>query len=147
MHLRQYGACGNKHIVLFDTLLKETPDDAVEAIVAHELGHWSHAHVLKMVLVTLVNSTLSLFLYGFALQCAPLYRAFGFDGEQLPTIIGFTLAGYVTSPLGALMGFAMHCVTRYCEFQADAFAVAQGMAAALRVGMYDHVLLFFISNC
>ena len=104
----QYGFCGTKHIVLFDTLLKNTPDEAIEAIVAHELGHWHYSHVLQMLLASVVNSTASLFLYGFALRCAPLFRAFGFDDENVPIIIGFTLAGYVSAPLSQLVGFAMN---------------------------------------
>jgi STE24 endopeptidase len=131
----QYGFCGSKHIVLFDTLLKNTPDDAIEAIVAHELGHWSHSHVLKMMCASVVNSTASLFLYGFALHCAPLFHAFGFHDEALPTIIGFTLAGYISAPLSQLLGFVFNNISRYFEFQADMFAVSQGMAKPLRVGI------------
>jgi len=51
----------NKRIVFFDTLLKSLQADEIEAVLAHELGHFKHGHVRKrLILVTLTS------LVGFA---------------------------------------------------------------------------------
>ena len=52
-----YGFFKSKRIVLFDTLLKQASDEEIVAVLAHELGHWHHGHVL----LTFVISQLYVF--------------------------------------------------------------------------------------
>lgn len=139
----QYGFCNNKHIVLFDTLLQTSSEDEIEAIVAHELGHWRLSHVLKMLFISVAHSAFTMFLYGFALRFEPLFRAFGFatsgagSDSRLPTLIGLLLASYICSPLSHVLGFAFNALSRRFEFQADEFAarLRPNFAPSLRAGL------------
>ena len=44
----------SKHVVLYDTLLDSSTPEEVEAVLAHELGHWQKNHVAKMMLMSQV---------------------------------------------------------------------------------------------
>jgi STE24 endopeptidase len=109
-----------RKIVLFDTLVQQLTGSQLEAVLAHEIGHYKKKHVPKM----LVWSAASL-LAGFGMiswlgEQAWFYEAFGFEpGSIAPALLLFALlSGAVTfwfSPL-------LHLWSRRYEYQADAYA-------------------------
>lgn len=124
-----------RRIVLFDTLIAQLSPEELEAVLAHEIGHYRRGHIPKMIAL----SALTL-LAGFGviawLASSPWFnQAFGFPpGELAPAFLLFgLLSGAVTfwfSPL-------MNLLSRKHEYEADAFArQAVGgpgpMVAALR---------------
>ena len=119
-----------RRIVLFDTLIAQLAAEELEAVLAHEIGHYRRGHIPKMIAL----SALMMF-GGFAaiawLARAPWFNpAFGFPPGQLaPAFLLFALlSGAVTfwfSPLGNLL-------SRKYEYEADAFARdAMGGPAAM----------------
>ena len=109
-----------RRIVLFDTLIAQLTTEELEAVLAHEIGHYRRGHIPKMIALSA-----ALLLAGFA-TIAWLARsnwfnpAFGFPpGEIAPSFLLFgLLSGVVTfwfAPLGNLL-------SRRYEYQADAFA-------------------------
>lgn len=56
------GFGSSRRIVLFDTLLKDHPADEIEVILAHELGHWLHDHIVKGLLLGGIASAVGLYL-------------------------------------------------------------------------------------
>ncbi|GAA6032445.1 hypothetical protein JCM8097_008178 [Rhodosporidiobolus ruineniae] len=122
-----YGLPGfNKNIVIFDTLLEKSSPDEVEAILAHELGHWKGNHIPVLLVTGLARLAFSLICYSIFLTNRPLLAAFGFprssSGEAGPTIIALFLAATLFTPLSAFLTFLTNTVTRALEYDADAFA-------------------------
>jgi STE24 endopeptidase len=109
-----------RRIVLFDTLVGQLAPEELEAVLAHEIGHYRRGHIPKMIAVSA-----TMLLAGFAIVAwlarSPWFNlSFGFPaGELAPAFLLFgLLSGLVTfwfSPL-------MHFFTRKYEYEADAFA-------------------------
>lgn len=119
-----------RRIVLFDTLIAQLTPEELEAVLAHEIGHYRRGHIPKMIAMSAV-----MMLGGFAviawLARSPWFNlSFGFPADELaPSFLLFgLLSGLVTfwfSPL-------MNVLSRKHEYEADAFArEAMGGAAAM----------------
>jgi len=108
-------------IVLFDTLIAQLSENELEAVLAHEIGHYKKKHILKMLAWTAVMSLAGFYAISCLARQEWFYRAFRFEpGSIVPALLLFgLLAGVVTfwfSPLA-------HAWSRRYEYQADAFAV------------------------
>jgi len=119
-----------RRIVLFDTLVNQLAPEELEAVLAHEIGHYRRGHVPKMIAVSAVT-----LLGGFAviawLARSPWFNlAFGFPpGELAPAFLLFgLLSGLVTFWFTPLLNL----FSRKHEYEADAFARdAMGGPAAM----------------
>ncbi len=110
----------NKRIVFFDTLLEGMEDQEVEAILAHELGHFHHKHIRKHMITTFVISLLGLALLGYLINQAWFFNGLGVETMSNHTaLILFTLTMPVFSFFIAPISNAL---SRKHEFEADAFA-------------------------
>ncbi len=119
----------SKRVVFFDTLLKTLRGPEIEAVLAHELGHFSHRHVLKR-LVTLFGMSLAgLALLGWLIQQQWFYQGLGVSTASThAALILFLMAGPVfTFFLQPLMAWG----SRRHEYQADAYAAGQTNTSAL----------------
>ncbi|KAG5890554.1 hypothetical protein JTB14_028305 [Gonioctena quinquepunctata] len=131
-----YGLFKSKRIVLFDTLLAKDDgsgckNDEILAVLSHELGHWSHSHVIKNLIVMQINLFLLFAGFSVMFKYPPLYTALGFYNVQ-PVLVGlFVVLQYVMMPYNTLLSFLMTCLSRKFEFQADDFAVNLGKAEPL----------------
>lgn len=110
----------NKRIVFFDTLLKSLADTEIEAVLAHELGHFKRRHVLKRILLTFTIMLASLALLGWLITQSWFYAGLGISHESTyAALMLFMLAGpvftFFLSPVFA-WGSRKH------EFEADSFA-------------------------
>ena len=124
-----------RRIVLFDTLIAQLTPAELEAVLAHEIGHYRRGHIPKMIAL----SAVSLF-FGFAvlawLARSPWFNAsFGFPPDEMaPSLLLFALlSGLVTFWFTPVANMLM----RKYEYQADAFArdamqTAEPMVGALR---------------
>ena len=124
-----------RRIVLYDTLVAQLAQPELEAVLAHEIGHYKRGHILKMLAVSAV-----LQLGGFAFiawlgRSVWFNAAFGFPpGELAPTFLLFgLLSGLATFWFLPLLNL----VSRRHEYEADAFSRdavggAAPLAAALR---------------
>ena len=120
-----------RRIVLFDTLISQLERDELEAVLAHEIGHYKRGHIPRTIAL---GSTVML--AGFAALAwlagsAQFMGAFGFmPGDMAPAFLLFALLGGLAShwltPLANLL-------SRKHEYEADAFAAAAtGGADAMR---------------
>jgi STE24 endopeptidase len=124
-----------RKIVLFDTLIQQLTEPELEAVLAHEIGHYKKKHIPKMLLWSAVSSLVAFYLISVFAKQAWFYRGFGFEpGSIVPALLLFgLLAGVVTfwfSPLA-------HWWSRRYEYQADAYAAQtmhepQSLIGALR---------------
>ncbi|KAK3117681.1 zinc metalloprotease [Teratosphaeriaceae sp. CCFEE 6253] len=123
-----------KTIVLYDTLLAQSSVPEVEAILAHELGHWHMGHTTSLLGISAGHLLFVFGLFGVFVHNASLYQAFGFVRER-PTIIGFILFNEVLSPTDAVVKLGMNLWTRRMEFQADAFSKQLGYSRELAASL------------
>ncbi|UZJ52350.1 hypothetical protein CBS101457_001670 [Exobasidium rhododendri] len=136
-----YGVLPNaKYICIYDTLMEKSTPDEVEAILAHELGHWAHSDPTKLLVLSQVQIITIMSLFTLFIHNASLFRAFGFNyvpptvGVQvayLPVVVGLELFQLVLHPLDSLVKFGMNAAVRKMEFAADDFAARQPRAPAL----------------
>lgn len=115
-----------RKIVLFDTLIAQLNEAELEAVLAHEIGHYQRRHIPKLITVSALLSLGGFGVLGFLAQQDWFYRAFGFaPGHVAPALLLFTLlAGTATFWLTPLQ----NRWARRFEYEADAFA-ADAVAA------------------
>ncbi|KAG8994527.1 hypothetical protein FRB94_009824 [Tulasnella sp. JGI-2019a] len=120
-----YGLPWSKHIVIFDTLIQKTPEDQIEAVLAHELGHWQYSHPSKLLLISQVHLYAMLSVFPPFLRSSPLLRSFNFPPSVAavpPTMVAFMLFQLVQGPIDTIIRVGMNAISRRFEFQADQFA-------------------------
>ncbi len=109
-----------RKIVLFDTLTQQLAEPELEAVLAHEIGHFKKKHIPKMLLIAAVGSLAGFWVISWLAEQGWFYRGFGFQpGSIVPALLLFgLLSGVITfwfSPLA-------HWLSRRYEYQADSFA-------------------------
>jgi STE24 endopeptidase len=123
----------NKRIVFFDTLLSGLEAEEIEAVLAHELGHFRHKHVLKMMLTTALLSLLGLALLGWLMHQSWFFTGLGVS-RQTPAL-GLILFLLVIPVFTIFLTPVMSALSRRHEFQADDYAAANSSGAALINGL------------
>ena len=127
------GFGASKRVVFFDTLLKQLTPAEMEAVLAHELGHFKHRHIFKMMATSFVTTLLGLALLGFASQQIWFYTGLGvmpnlMGGNEAVALLLFMLVvpvfTFLLAPLSSWR-------SRVQEYEADAYAVSQTPAADL----------------
>ncbi len=122
-----------KRVVFFDTLLAKVNGDEMEAVLAHELGHFKHRHILQMMATSFATSLAGLALLGWVSQKVWFYTGLGvmpnLSGNNsalalLLFMLVLPLFTFFVTPLSALR-------SRKFEFEADAYAVANSDGKAL----------------
>jgi len=123
-----------KRVVFFDTLLSKLSPGEVDAVLAHELGHFKHRHIIQRIVQLFAMSLL-----GFALLGWLSGQVFFFTGLGVaPSLSGSNdaLALLLFMMVMPLLGFfispLMARLSRSHEFEADAYAAAQTSGADLR---------------
>ncbi|EPQ53086.1 hypothetical protein GLOTRDRAFT_140021 [Gloeophyllum trabeum ATCC 11539] len=120
-----FGLPWSKHIVIFDTLIKESPPEDIEAVLAHELGHWYFLHPSKLLLISQAHIFTILSLFPAFLHAPPVLRSFDFPehvARNPPTIVAFLLFQMILTPMEAVVGIGLNFISRQFEWQADRFA-------------------------
>jgi STE24 endopeptidase len=119
----------SKRIVFFDTLLESLTPEETEAVLAHELGHFKHKHILKHMVAMALISLAGLALLGWLYQQEWFYHALGVSRPSDATaLILFLLVIPVFSQF--LQPLSAYLMRRH-EFQADDYAVMQADGQAL----------------
>jgi STE24 endopeptidase len=121
--------------VLFDTLIAQLTEPELEAVLAHEIGHWRKRHITKMLLISAVSSLAAFAVIAWLARQDWFAAGFGLRGESVSSsLLLFGLfAGTVLFWLSPLT----HWWSRRHEYEADAFARevignAQPLIGALR---------------
>ncbi|RQO63457.1 peptidase M48 [Paucibacter sp. KBW04] len=122
-----------KRVVFFDTLLARLNGPEVEAVLAHELGHFKHKHVTKRMIVMFGLSLAAFALLGWLSRQASFYLAFNVEPNMaapndalalLLFLLVLPVFSFFFTPLASYF-------SRRDEFQADAYACAQASGADL----------------
>ncbi len=123
------GFGANKRIVFFDTLLQTLEPTEVEAVLAHELGHFRRRHVQKRLLIMALMSLLGLALLGWLATQGWFYHGLGVTraSQHMALLLFLMIAPVFTFFLQPLLAASQ----RRHEFEADDFAVEQTDAGTL----------------
>ena len=110
----------NKRIVFFDTLLSQLAPEQIEAVLAHELGHFKRRHIVKRIALMFVLSLALLGLLAMLKDAAWFYQGLGVASQTDATALAlfFLALPVFLFPLSPLMSL----YSRKHEFEADAFA-------------------------
>lgn len=123
------GVGRSKRIVFFDTLIKDLDHAEIEAVLAHELGHFKRKHIVKRFVIGTVTSLLALALLGWLADKNWFYTALGITqpSDHAALLIFLLVLPIFTLPLTPLSSL----YSRKHEFEADEFAVQNANGGSL----------------
>src|SRR5580692_3621521 len=107
-----------RRIILADTLLDNYAPEEIEAVLAHELGHHVHRHILKSILVQAGITLLGFWVANWVLHYAVDHHMF----EELSDFANLPLLALTATALSLLLMPALNAYSRYNERQADRYA-------------------------
>jgi len=119
----------NKRIVFFDTLLETLDPNEVEAVLAHELGHFKHHHVRKGLILNAVMTLAGLAILAWLIKQDAFYNALGVSHAS--TYMALILFSMVMPLLSIYLQPLMSSLSRKHEFEADDFAAEQSQPQTL----------------
>ena len=127
------GFGAGKRVVFFDTLLKRLSGDEVEAVLAHELGHFAHRHIAKRVALMLVFSLVGFALLGWLTMQPSFYIGLGVVPNALVSNNALALLLFMMGlpPFMFFVSPIFASLSRRDEYQADAYARSKASATDL----------------
>jgi len=132
----------SRRIVFFDTLLARLNVDEIEAVLAHELGHFKHRHIIKRMFISFAMALIFLLTLNWLSQQVWFYTGLGVlpqlgrANDALALVLFLLVVPVFTFWVTPLASW----FSRRDEFQADRYAASQSSAAALisaLVKLYD----------
>ncbi len=117
----------SKRVVFFDTLLARLQPDEVEAVLAHELGHFHFRHIAKRLIAMFALSLAAFALLGWLYNQVWFYTGLGVVPNMMSpnAALALILFMLVTPVFGYFLSPLMAQLSRKHEFEADAYAVRQ----------------------
>ena len=109
-----------RKIVLFDTLIAQLSEPELEAVLAHEIGHYKKRHIVKMLAWSALASLVGLYVLSLLMRQEWFYRAFGFEpGRPAAALLLFAL---LSSAMTFWLSPIANLWSRRHEYEADAYA-------------------------
>lgn len=123
------GFGASKRVVFFDTLLDRLNPDEIEAVLAHELGHFKHHHVIKRIAMMFFVSFLGLALLGWLMNQPWFYAGLGVS--EMSNYMALVLFLLVSPVFMFVLRPMMASYSRKNEFEADSYAAKHANAKYL----------------
>jgi len=109
-----------KKVVLYDTLINDLTPDEITTVLAHEIGHYKHRHILFNLFLSLIVTGLMLYLLSLIIDSDTMAQALGVVKANFHiNLIAFAL---LFTPVSFILGLITNYISRRFEYQADAFA-------------------------
>lgn len=127
------GLGNNKRIVFYDNLVASLDDEELEAVLAHELGHFKCKHVVKMLITTSITTLIGFALLGWLIDKTWFFNGLGVEQQSnAAALLLFTL-------IAPIFTFFLQPISAYFqrkfEFEADDFAAKHAQASRLVSGL------------
>jgi len=119
------GFGARKRIVLYDTLMEQLSTEEIVGVLAHEIGHYKHNHIIKAILSSMVSNLLMFFLFGLVIDSQAIAEAAGASAPSFH--INLMVFSLIYTPISELLSVVDNVVSRRHEWQADEFAKANGL--------------------
>lgn len=129
----------NKRIVFFDTLLKMLNNDELEAVLAHELGHFKKKHIIKGMAISFTTTLVALFVLAWLIKADWFYTSLGISPHagEYPKYLALLLFTLILPVFSFVFQPLFSIFSRKNEFEADAFAAEQTDAKYLIKALVD----------
>ncbi|MBF0612689.1 MAG: M48 family metallopeptidase [Magnetococcales bacterium] len=111
----------NRRIALFDTLVEKLTPDEMVGVVAHEVGHDRHKHLIKGMMTAMIHMGVMFWLLSLFLTQQGFFQAFFV--EQPSIYVGLALFSLFFAPLDLLISLLFKAISRHYEREADRFAI------------------------
>jgi STE24 endopeptidase len=111
-----------RRIVLFDTLIEKHTVDELVAVLAHEIGHYKKKHILKQLLISIINSGVMLFIFSLFVNNQQFSTAFMMEKSSLYSSLIFF--GILYTPISTLVSIVSNALSRKYEYESDAYVVS-----------------------
>ena len=123
------GIGAKKRIVLFDTLIKDLSINEIVAVLAHEIAHYKKKHVLTGIIVNIIQTGITLYIFSLFVDNPQLSLALGSDITSFH--LGLISFGILYSPISLVTELIANVFSRKNEFIADSFTKENFNAEAL----------------
>ena len=110
-----------RKIVFFDTLVEKLEKEEIVAVLAHEMGHFKLKHIIKMLIISIIQTGFIFFLLSLILENRGLFDAFAMDHVSIYASLIFF--GFLYSPVNMIISLLFNMLSRKHEYEADAYAV------------------------
>lgn len=128
------GFGARKRIVLYDTLMEQLTTEEIVGVLAHEIGHYKHHHIVQSMLTGAITSLLMLYLFNMVISSDVLAAAAG--AEKASFHLNLAIFSLIFTPVNILLDILSNILSRSNERQADNFAKEHGqgkhVASALK---------------
>jgi STE24 endopeptidase len=121
-----------RKIVLFDTLIQQLNEAELEAVLAHEIGHYKRKHILKFLALSAGGSFVAFYLLSVLASQSWFYEAFHFREHSIASAI--LLFSLLSGTISFWLSPVINLWSRRYEYQADAFAAAAMREAKSLIG-------------
>ena len=116
-----------KRIVLYDTLMDQLTTEEIVGILAHEIGHYKHRHIVKSLFVGLLTTLVTFYLFGLIIDSPEIAAAAG--STEPSFYVNLVIFSMLYTPLSIVMGILSNIHSRKNEREADQFAKDHGVGA------------------
>ena len=117
-----------KRVVLYDTLMEQLSTEEIVGVLAHEIGHYKHRHIILSSLEGFATNLLMFWLFSLFIGSEELAAAAGCQAASFH--VNLAVFSLIYTPLSLLLDIATNVISRRHERQADAFAAAHGLGHA-----------------
>ncbi len=111
-----------RKIVFFDTLIEKLSIEEIVAVLAHEMGHYKHRHLIKMIVASIFQTGVMFFLLSLVINNRGLFSAFGMENVSIYASLIFF--GFLFTPVNLLVSIIFHIFSRRHEYEADSYAAS-----------------------
>lgn len=118
-----------KRIVLYDTLIEQLGVEEIVGVLAHEIGHYKHRHILKSMFVSMITNAVVFYLFSLVISSDYVAQAAGCQHASFH--INMVVFMLLFTPIDVVLGVVGNVLSRKHEWQADEFARAHGMGPAI----------------
>lgn len=116
-----------RRIVLYDTLIEQLTEEELEAVLAHEIGHYRLGHIPKLLMISALSGLAAFFFIHLLTTVDGFITAFGFPPADAGTLERMVPALMLFMVLSGLLTYwispVMNALSRRHEYEADAFAL------------------------
>ena len=117
-----------KRVVLYDTLQEQLTTEEIVGVLAHEIGHYKHHHIILSSLEGFATNLLMFWLFSLFIGSSALAAAAGCAEPSFH--VNLAVFSLIYTPLSLLLDLVTNVISRRHERQADAFARAHGYGPA-----------------
>ncbi len=129
------GLGNNKRIVFYDNLVNSLDDEELEAVLAHELGHFKCKHVIKMLVATSIMTLISFAILGLLINQDWFYTGLGVEVAQKSNAVALLLFMLISASFTFFIQPISAYFQRKFEFEADDFAASNAKASKMISGL------------